>query len=86
MSEERVEERRQYGVSVHLHFHEEGDTVEEAFQRVFNAVKDAIHYTGCSEQGATILVSGDEDELTASLDAEWKNAILTKVCTEREVF
>lgn len=81
-----TDDKRTYGVAVHLHFTVEADTVEEAFERVIRNCADAIHYTGDSRHAASVLISGTEDEIEASLEAEWKNGVLNKIGTEREVF
>lgn len=80
------EEKRTYGVAVHLHFSVEADTVEEAFMTVIANCLDAIHYKGVSRHAASVLIGGSEDEMEASLEAEWKDAILDKIKVEREVF
>lgn len=85
-----MEEKRTFGVNVYLHLTVEADTIEEAFHKTFNATKDAIHFVGDSEseikQTARVLIAGQEDEVEATLEAEWKNGILSKITTEREVW
>lgn len=81
-----TDDKRTFGVAVHLHFSVEADTVEEAFQIAFRNMADAIHYQGISKQGASVVIAGMEDEIDATLEAEWKNGVLSKINTEREVF
>lgn len=81
-----MDNKRNYEVAIHLHFAIEAETVEEAFQIAFNDLKDAIHYKGETSQCARVQVSGTEDEIEATLEAEWKNGLLFRVNTEREVF
>lgn len=81
-----TDDKRTYGVAIHLHFSVEADTVEEAFERVIQNCIDAIHYKGDSRHAASVIINGTEDELEASIEAEWKNGVLNKITTEREVF
>lgn len=83
-----MENNRQYTISLHAHYIVNADTAEEAFLKVVNNTPDALHYLGdrADYQSARITAIGDEDEITANLEAEWRKGVLSKINTEREVF
>lgn len=83
-----MEEKNIYTIKLNVYCMVEADTVEEAFHIFFNNASDAIHYIGDRPnfQTAKVTIGGEEDELSASMIAEWKKGVLNHIGTDREVF